>query len=54
MISANIRGARTRKLIVAASEAPGSWWALGTSARGLNLPGALLGELQFAATDLTP
>jgi DNA-binding IclR family transcriptional regulator len=31
---------------------PGSWWALGISARGLNLPGSLLGELQFAATDL--
>jgi DNA-binding IclR family transcriptional regulator len=31
---------------------PGSWWALGTSARGLSLPGPLLGELQFAATDL--
>ena len=25
-----------------------------SSARGLNLPGALLGELQFAATNLTP
>jgi hypothetical protein len=33
---------------------PGTWWALGTSARGLDLPGPLLGELQFAATDLTP
>jgi DNA-binding IclR family transcriptional regulator len=32
---------------------PGSWWALGISARGLNLPRSLLGELQFAATDLT-
>ena len=32
---------------------PGSWWALGTSARGLNLPSSLLGELQFAAADLT-
>ena len=32
---------------------PGSWWALGTSARGLDLPGSLLGELQFAAADLT-
>jgi DNA-binding IclR family transcriptional regulator len=32
---------------------PGNWWALGISARGLNLPGSLLGELQFAATDLT-
>ena len=32
---------------------PGNWWALGTSARGLGLPGPLLGELQFAATDLT-
>jgi len=32
---------------------PGSWWALGISARGLNLPGSLLGELQLAATDLT-
>jgi hypothetical protein len=31
---------------------PGSWWALGISARGLNLPGSLLGELQFAAADL--
>jgi len=31
---------------------PGNWWALGISARGLNLPGSLLGELQFAATDL--
>jgi len=32
---------------------PGSWWALGTSARGLDLPGFLLGELQFAAADLS-
>jgi len=32
---------------------PGSWWALGISARGLDLPASLLGELQFAAADLT-
>lgn len=32
---------------------PGSWWALGISARGLDLPGSLLGGLQFAAADLT-
>ncbi len=31
---------------------PGSWWALGTSARGLSLPGQLLAELQAAAADL--
>jgi DNA-binding IclR family transcriptional regulator len=31
---------------------PGAWWALGTSARGLDLPAALLGELQCAAADL--
>jgi hypothetical protein len=28
---------------------PGSWWALGISARGLDLPASLLGKLQFAA-----
>ncbi len=33
---------------------PGSWWALGTSAHGLDLPANLLGELRCAATDLTP
>jgi DNA-binding IclR family transcriptional regulator len=33
---------------------PGTWWALGTAARGLDLPAALLGELQCAANDLTP
>ena len=32
---------------------PGSWWALGISARGLNLPVSLIGELQFAAAVLT-
>jgi hypothetical protein len=31
---------------------PGTWWALGTSARGLDLPAPLLGELQCAAADL--
>jgi DNA-binding IclR family transcriptional regulator len=31
---------------------PGIWWALGTSARGLNLPAKLLGELRCAAADL--
>jgi hypothetical protein len=31
---------------------PGRWWALGTSARGLDLPAPLLGELRCAATDL--
>jgi len=31
---------------------PGAWWALGTSARGLDLPAPLLGELQCAAADL--
>ncbi len=33
---------------------PGTWWALGTSARGLDLPAPLLSELQCAADDLTP
>jgi hypothetical protein len=31
----------------------GSWWALGSSARGLSLPGPLLAELQVAAADLS-
>jgi DNA-binding IclR family transcriptional regulator len=31
----------------------GSWWALGSSARGLSLPGPLLAELQTAADDLS-
>jgi DNA-binding IclR family transcriptional regulator len=30
----------------------GSWWALGSSARGLTLPGPLLAELRVAAADL--
>jgi DNA-binding IclR family transcriptional regulator len=30
----------------------GSWWALGSSARGLDLPEPLLAELQMAAADL--
>ena len=30
----------------------GSWWALGSSARGLSLPEPLLAELQMAAADL--
>jgi DNA-binding IclR family transcriptional regulator len=30
-----------------------SWWALGSSARGLSLPGALRAELQVAAADLS-
>lgn len=33
---------------------PGTWWALGTTVRGLDMPAALLGELQCAANDLTP
>lgn len=32
---------------------PGTWWALGTSARGLDLPARLVGELRCAASDLT-
>jgi DNA-binding IclR family transcriptional regulator len=32
---------------------PGTWWALGTAARGLDMPAGLLGELQCAANDLT-
>jgi DNA-binding IclR family transcriptional regulator len=31
----------------------GGWWALGSSARGLSLPGPLLAELQVAAADLS-
>jgi hypothetical protein len=30
----------------------GGWWALGSSARGLTLPGSLLAELRVAAADL--
>ncbi len=37
---------------VQGSEGDG-WWALGTSARGLALPGFLLAELRLAAADLT-
>jgi DNA-binding IclR family transcriptional regulator len=33
---------------------PGTWWALGTAVRGLDMPAGLLGELQCAANDLTP
>jgi DNA-binding IclR family transcriptional regulator len=32
---------------------PGTWWALGTSARGLDLPARLVGQLRCAAGDLT-
>jgi DNA-binding IclR family transcriptional regulator len=32
---------------------PGTWWALGTTVRGLDMPAALLGELQCAANDIT-
>jgi DNA-binding IclR family transcriptional regulator len=32
---------------------PGTWWALGTAARGMDMPTGLLGELQCAANDLT-
>ncbi|HEY9242827.1 MAG TPA: helix-turn-helix domain-containing protein [Streptosporangiaceae bacterium] len=32
---------------------PGTWWALGTAARGLDMPASLIGELQCAAHDLT-
>jgi DNA-binding IclR family transcriptional regulator len=31
----------------------GGWWALGSSARGLTLPGPLLAELRVAAADLS-
>ncbi len=31
----------------------GTWWALGSSARGLSLPGPLLAELRAAAADLS-
>lgn len=33
---------------------PGSWWALGTSARGGTVPAGLLSALWTAAGDLTP
>ena len=32
---------------------PGGWWAIGTSARGLDLPAYLLAELRLAAADLS-
>jgi len=33
---------------------PGTWWALGTTVRGLDLPADLVSELRYAANDLTP
>ncbi len=33
---------------------PGTWWAVGTTVRGLDLPAPLLSELRCAANDLTP
>jgi DNA-binding IclR family transcriptional regulator len=39
--------------IAVPGDEPGVWWALGTTARGLDMPAGLLGELQCAATDLT-
>jgi DNA-binding IclR family transcriptional regulator len=40
--------------IAVPGDEPGTWWALGTTVRGLDMPSALLGELQLAASDLTP
>jgi DNA-binding IclR family transcriptional regulator len=39
--------------IAVPGDEPGIWWALGTAARGLDMPPGLLGELQCAANDLT-
>jgi hypothetical protein len=39
--------------IAVPGDEPGIWWALGTTARGLDMPAGLLGELQCAAIDLT-
>jgi DNA-binding IclR family transcriptional regulator len=39
--------------IAVPGDEPGIWWALGTAARGLDMPAGLLGELQCAANDLT-